>query len=231
MTLNARQRTKINAALCLIHDNGYNASAVIGMANRLTQEGKDPRSAYEAALNTFLSTEPAMLPTVSKVLKLVDASDDKTVDQYDAALSAYVSTGDDTELNTLAPIIAQDSIALALRDGEITEEEAASGDIAKALGFEPGPALQEAVTAMGEQQTGQQPQAQQEGQPNQAQWRPKAQSALPQVGDVPAPQNVVNGSQVSLGGPTGFIAMGARAKIARETGPPMAPNGNAAQDS
>lgn len=220
MTLTARQRTKINAALCLLHDNGYDASAVIGMANRLTQDGKDPRSAYEAALNSFLSTEPAMLPTVSNVLKLVDASDDKTVDQYDAALSAYVSTGDHTQLNTLAPMIAQDSIALALRDGKITEEEAASGDIAKALGFEPGPALQEAVAAMGEQQTEQQPQAQQE----QQQWRQPERPAAPQLGDAPATVNVTNSSQVAPGfGATGFVARGSQLAWARETLPPGSP--------
>lgn len=213
MTLTARQRTKINAALCLLHDNGHDASAVIGMANRLVQDGKDPRSAYEAALNTFLSTEPAMLPTVSKVLKLVDASDDKTVDQYDAALSEYVSTGDDTNLNALAPMIAEDSIALALRDGEITEEEAASGDIAKALGFEPGPALQEAVAAMGEQQTEQQPQA-----PQEQQWRPRLEEAQPQLGDAPAVMNVTNSSQVAPGfGATGFVARGSQLAWARET--------------
>jgi len=220
MTLTARQRTKINAALCLLHDNGHNASAVIGVANRLIQDGKDPRSAYEAALNTFLSTEPAMLPAVSKVLKLVDASDDKTVDQYDAALSTYVSTGDDTEINALAPTIAADSIALALRDGEITEEEAASGDIEKALGFEPGPALQEAVAAMGEQQTEQQPQAQQD----QQQWRHPEQPAAPQLGDAPATVNATNSSQVAPGfGATGFVARGSQLAWARETLEPGSP--------
>ena len=213
MTLTARQRTKINAALCLIHDNGHNASAVIGAANRIIQDGQDPRSAYEAALNTFLATEPAMLPTVSKVLKLVDASDDRTVDQYDAALDQYISTGDDSGINALAPMIAEDSIALALRDGEITEEEAASGDIAKALGFEPGPALQEAVAAMGEQ-TEQPPQGEQE----QQQWRPRLEEAQPQLGDAPAVVNVTNSSQVT--GPTGFVAVGAQRAWARETLPP-----------
>lgn len=214
MTLTPRQRAKINAALCLLHDHGHDANAVIGMANRLMKDGQDPRSAYEASLNTYLSVEPAMLPTVSKVLKLVDASDDRTVDQYDAALSAYVSTGDDSELVSLAPMIAQDSLDLALREGEITPEEAASGDLAKALGFEPREALQEAIAAKAEQASAPQ-QTQQERPPQQ--WKPLEQAAAPQIGTAPAATDMTNGSQIGLGGVTGYVAPGARAAWARET--------------
>jgi len=39
MTLTTRQRTKVNAALCLIHDNGHDANAVIGLANAAMQVG------------------------------------------------------------------------------------------------------------------------------------------------------------------------------------------------
>ena len=235
MEVTARQRTKINAALCLIHDNGYDASPVIKLANELMKD-VDTRTAYQLALNDFLSNVPDLAPVVSKVLNLVDASDDTTVDQYDTALSEYVTSGDDSTLKALAPMIAEDSLALALQKGDITPEEAANGDMAKALGFEPGPALQEAVAARAEKSSNQQPESGQEQaqppQPNQPMWQPRGQLAVPQLGEAPAPQPFINGSQVSLcGGPTGFVAMGARAKIARETGPPTAPAGEAAHSA
>ncbi|MDE2442573.1 MAG: hypothetical protein KGP14_16275, partial [Betaproteobacteria bacterium] len=202
-----------NAALCLLHDNGHDAKAVIQLANQLVQDGNDTRSAYEMALNAYLSHDPAMLPTVAKVMKLVDASDDGTVDQYDAALSTYVSTGKDTELAALAPMIAQDSLALAVRDGEITPEEAASGDIGKALGFEPGPALQEAAASIGQvsaDQPGQQPEP--------VAWKQQGQPDSPQIGAEPQAQDFTNNSQLALGNsPAGFVARGAQARWARNT--------------
>lgn len=212
MTLTPRQRTKINAALCLLDDNGYDAQTVIHMATQLNKDGKDHRTAYETALNAYLAEEPDIFPAISKALRLVDASDDATVDQYDAALSVYATTGDDSSLNALAPMIAQDSLALALREGEITQEEAAGHNLKKALGFEPGPALQEAVTAMAQQSSDQQA-----SQPQQAQqWRQPDQMPVTQVGKAPAPSHL-NGSQVSVSGPTGYVAPRARAAWARET--------------
>ena len=209
MTLTARQRTKINAALCLIHDNGHDADAIIHVANTLMKQGADTRSAYEDALNAFVGEEPALLPVIAKVHRLVDASDDGTVDQYDAALSEYVDTGDDSSINALAPMIAEDSIALALKDGEITQEEADSGDLSKALGFEPGPALQEAMANSA--------QADQPGQQSE-------QPATPQIGDAPGP-SFVNGSQVGASiAPTGMVAAGAARNWAANTNQPL-PNG------
>ena len=35
MTLTVKQRAKINAALCLIHDNGHDASAITAMARHM----------------------------------------------------------------------------------------------------------------------------------------------------------------------------------------------------
>jgi hypothetical protein len=234
MNLTARQRTKINAALCLLHDNGHSAKGVIRVANELVEGGVDTRTAYEMALNNYMPLAADLAPVVSKIFRLVEASDDRTVDQYDSALSEYVSSGDDSSLNALAPIIAEDGLALALREGDITAEEAASGDIAKALGFEPGPALEEAVAAIANG-AGEQPneaQANEQPQPNQPEWQPKVEAAVPQLGAAPTPKPLGNASQVSLGsGPTGFVAMGARAKIARETGPPIAPNADAAQSA
>jgi hypothetical protein len=225
MTLTARQRTKINAALCLLHDNDHDAKSVIDMANNLVRSGQDPRSAYEAALNSYLANEPAMLPTISMVLRLVDASDDATVDQYDAALSTYATSGDDTELNALAPMIAEDSLALAVRDGEITQEEAANGDLTKALGFEPGPALEQAVAAMGDQPSDQAAPEQQS-----QQWRQSEQSPVSQLANAPPAQTVTNSSQVSLGGATGVVAPNAAKHWAANTSHPL-PNGAIAAPS
>lgn len=118
MTLTPKQRAKINAALCLIHDNGHNANAVTSMARSIMAGGADPRSAYERALNTFAETNPALLPALSKVVGLVEASDDDTVAKYDAALSSYIETGDDSAVRSLAPMIAQDMTTLATRNGE-----------------------------------------------------------------------------------------------------------------
>lgn len=197
MTLTARQRTKINAALCLIYDNGHDAKAVIAHANSLTREGQDPRSAYEAALNGYLENQPALPPVIGKVLNLLDASDDRTVDQYDAALSDYATTGDQGSLTALAPMIAKDSLALAVHNGDLTQEEADSGDLSKVLGFEPGAALQEAYAS-----ADQQPQPQ----PSQR-FGFGQQSAAPTLENASPAPDYGNGSQVSASdSPTGTVA-------------------------
>jgi len=233
MKLTTRQRTKVNAALCLMHDHGYDANSVIKQANELIKGGADTRSAYEQSINSLLGNEPDLLPVVSKVMRLVDASDDATVDTYDAALSTYVTTGDNTDLNALAPTIAEDSLALAVKDGEITQEEADSGDIAKALGFEPGPALVEAIATRGEQSNEQKPEGQQEApKPNQPEYPLGQKIDAPQLGDTPAQQpSFVNGSQVgSAMAPTGMVAAGAAANWARNTTSGL-PNGAVAAPS
>jgi hypothetical protein len=220
MTLTTRQRTKVNAALCLIHDNGHDAKPVIKLANELAKE-VDTRTAYELALNEFLANVPTLAPIISKIIKLVDASDDGTVDQYDAALSQYVTTGDDSTLNSLAPMIAEDSLALAVRDGEITQDEADSGDLSKALGFEPGPAMVEAIAARADQSEEGPPE------PSQPAWQPKAQADRPQLGEAASGRQpeFVNGSQVGAAiAPTGMVAAGAARNWVRNTGQPL-PNG------
>jgi hypothetical protein len=221
MTVTSRHRTKINAALCLIHDNGFDAKPVIKVAHELMKK-IDARTAYELAINDFLTNVPDLTPVISKALNLVDASDDPTVDQYDAALSEYVTSGDNSSLKALAPMIAEDSLALAVKNGEITQEEADSGEVAKALGFEPGPALAEAVAARGAQ-TGEQQsnEAQDPPQPNQPAWQPQVKAKAPQLGDRPSSpaQIAVNGSQLSFGNsPTGVVAAGWARNVARNTG-------------
>ena len=213
MTLNPRQRAKVNAALCLIHDNGLDAKPIIKVAQELAKK-VDARTAYELALNDFVRTEPDLLPAISKVHNLMDASDDATIDKNDIALSEYVTSGDNSSLTALSPMIAEDLLALAVKDGDITQEEADNGDIAKALGFEPGPALAEAVAARGEQSAEQSQEAQE---PNQPEYKPNVKEDVPQLGEAPAKANVVNSSQTSFGvGPTGFVARGAQQHWARE---------------
>lgn len=214
MTLTTKQRTKVNAALCLIHDNGHDPNTVIKRANELKRGGLDPRSAYEQSINDFLATNPGLMPVISKVLRLVEASDESTVEKYDAALSTYVATGDDSSLNALAPTIAADSLALAMREGEITQEEADSGDLSKALGFEPGALLQEAAGTIEQPPTIDQPQEQ-----------PAIRPTTPQIGAAqPNPRpNIVNSSQVSYSAsPTGIRGPKAQLRWERETAPAQA---------
>lgn len=118
MALTVRQRTKINAALCMIHDCGHDASTVTALARGMMSGGLDARIAYQRALNRFAESNPTILPDLQRVVGLVEASDDTTVAKYDAAVSNYIETGDDTEMRTLAPMIAQDMTALAARRGE-----------------------------------------------------------------------------------------------------------------
>jgi len=139
MTLTVKQRAKINAALCLIHDNGHDASAITAMARHMIGNGADPRSAYTQALNTFADTNPGMLPALSKVVGLVEASDDATVAQYDAALSSYIQSGDDSAVRALAPMIAQDMATLAARNGEAAPEFSAEFQEAAATPQAPQP--------------------------------------------------------------------------------------------
>jgi hypothetical protein len=211
MTLTARQRVAVNAALAIIYDKDHDAKGVIQQANTLIAQGKDPASAYEAALNSFVDGQPSLMPAISHMFRLVEASDDKTVDQYDAALDTYLHTGDEMALRDLAPTIAQDSLALAVRDGEITQEEAANGELAKALGFQPGEALVQ-VVADGKHV----PEPQPEAAPQQFQFSDKA--TAPKIEQAPPPSDY--GSQQSVGGSaipvTGMVAPKAAQLWARD---------------
>jgi hypothetical protein len=211
MTLTTRQRVAVNAALAMIYDKGQDAKGVIQQANTLMGEGADPASAYETALNGFIERRPSLLPAISHMFRLVAASDDKTVDRYDAALDSYLHTGDETGLRDLAPTIAQDSLALAVRDGDITAEEAANGDLAKALGFQPGETLVEAV-ANGQHV----PEPQPEAAPQQFQFCDKA--ATPKI-DQDAPLKNYSSQQSIAGNAipvTGMVAPRAAQLWARD---------------
>jgi hypothetical protein len=118
--LSQRQRVKINAALAIIHDRGYDASTVTGWAREYHNgQGYPLAKAYERALNEFCGGQPKLAPTLTKITRLVQASDEATVGKYDQALTTYINTGDGSQIEALGSMIAQDSVALAVRSGEI----------------------------------------------------------------------------------------------------------------
>ena len=140
--LTTKQRAKVNAALCIIHDNGFDAEAVTQLARNIIATGRDARSAYEQALNTFIADNPEAGPAITGITRLVEASSPATIAQYDAALSHYIETGDGKGLEALAPTIAQDLMALAVHNGEVDAADVATHGLAAVdLGFTPGPLL------------------------------------------------------------------------------------------
>ncbi len=93
----------------------------------------------ELALNSYAGSNPSLLPAIVKVTELIEASDHRTTAAYDHALSSYIQTGDDSALAAMAPVIQADAIALAIRSGELTAEEAQEeGAAGFALGFDFG---------------------------------------------------------------------------------------------
>lgn len=151
--LTIKQRAKVNAALCIIHDRGGDANAVTELARTIMATGHDARTAYERALNQFADANPEAGTVIGRMANLIEASCPNTVAQYDQALSQYIDRGDNSALTALAPMIAQDSAALAVQSGEMTPEEAAEGNLAKALGFTPSPDFEQAAAVT--QQTAQ----------------------------------------------------------------------------
>jgi hypothetical protein len=140
-----KQRAKVNAALCVIHDRGGDANAVTAAARTIMETGHDARTAYERALAQFSGSNPEIGGTIAKFTRLIEASCPRTIAQYDTALTQYISSGDNSALAALAPTIAADSVALAVHSGELTPEEAANGGLAQALGFEPTAEFQQAA--------------------------------------------------------------------------------------
>lgn len=118
MSLTQRQRTMFNAAMCIIHDSGHDVAAVERDIQSRLGNGTPPRKAYEGALNSFAARTPSMLAPLQRTTKLVEASDDRTVAQYSVALSRYIETGDQSGMDALAPMIAQDMATLAACNGD-----------------------------------------------------------------------------------------------------------------
>jgi hypothetical protein len=205
--LTHKQRVKVNAALASIHAHGHDASAVTGLAKQLQASGHDARSSFEFALNRFADSNPDMGDMLGKITRLVEASDAATVHWYDQALGHYNQTGDDSGISALAPMIAQDSVALAIRSGEMSEADLATDGLETALGFAPSDAMVHAATAAPA--------------PAPAQ-RASFSFRAPPPGAPSAPRSFVNGTQHGAVGTTGIKAPKTGAALAREVGVPMA---------
>jgi hypothetical protein len=132
-----KQRAQVNAALVIIHASGNSAQNVTKAAQALIAKGHPATVAYSTVLTEFATAFPTLGATMSKVTRLIQASAPESVAQYDSDLSEYIRTGSNIALNALDPMVARDSMALAVKHGEMTEAEAANGDYAAALGMEP----------------------------------------------------------------------------------------------
>lgn len=205
--LTNKQRVKANAALTIIHANGGDASAVTAHAKQLQAMGHPARSAYEIALTRAVAAAPELSAEVERSLRLIEASDNATVALYDRALTSYNETGSEAALQALAPMIARDSAALAVRMGEMTHEEIANGGLAGALGYEPDEGMMEAAMASPP-----------------APAAPSASFAF-QSGAAPAPaapRSYTNGSQSGVFEGRGYAAPKTGEALARHVGIPMA---------
>jgi hypothetical protein len=139
--LTNKQRVQVNTALAIVHASGHNASDITAEAKAYQLQGHSHVKAYEYALSTFTRANPYMATAIQKTVALVGASSDATVARYDYAVQRYNETGNDDAIEALAPMMAQDSVALAIRNGEITAEDVANGGIETALGFAPTEAM------------------------------------------------------------------------------------------
>lgn len=135
--LNNRQRVTVNAALSMIAMHGHNPRSVQAAAKQHIAKGMPANQAYSAALEAFASTVPAIRETLATVIALTTNSDEATLAHYDAAISHFNETGDNSKLDALGPMIVEDYKALLVRNGQATAEELAAEewDAAEALGF------------------------------------------------------------------------------------------------
>lgn len=132
--LTPRQAVKVKAALSLIAIHGHNPRAVQKQAQDELAKGLPANIAYKNALDAFANRVPALRDTLHIAVDLIHNSDDATVSAYDKALTAYNDSGDESHLDSLAPMILEDAKALAISKGEVTEADAANWTIDDALG-------------------------------------------------------------------------------------------------
>lgn len=132
--LTPRQAVKVKAALSLIAVHGHNPRAVQKQAQDELAKGLPANIAYKNALDAFANRVPALRDTLHIAVDLIHNSDDATVALYDKALTAYNNSGDESHLDSLAPMILEDAKALAISKGEVTEVDAADWTIDDALG-------------------------------------------------------------------------------------------------
>jgi hypothetical protein len=132
--LTPRQAVKVKAALSLIAVHGHNPRAVQKQAQDELAKGYPANIAYKTAIDGFIARVPAMGNTLHLAVDLIHNSDDATVALYDKALTDYNNSGDDSHLDSLAPMILEDAKALAISKGEVTEADAANWTVEDALG-------------------------------------------------------------------------------------------------
>jgi hypothetical protein len=132
--LTPRQTIKVKAALSLIAVHGHNPRTVQQQANAELAKGLPANVAYKNAIDAFTARVPALKDTLEIAVDLIHNSDDATVSLYDKALTAYNNSGDESHLDSLAPMILEDAKALAISKGEVTEADAANWTVDDALG-------------------------------------------------------------------------------------------------
>ena len=107
-----------NAALCLVHESGYNVGTINREVQLALSAGFPVKKAYQRALNKFTEATPDMLEPLRNVTQLIQASDDNTVAHYNVALSHYIETGDSSAIDSLSDVVAQDFATLTARNEE-----------------------------------------------------------------------------------------------------------------
>lgn len=132
--LTPRQAIKVKAALSLIAVHGHNPRTVQQAATAALAKGYPAKIAYKNAIDGFIARVPAMGNTLHLAVDLIHNSDEATVSLYDKALTNYNNSGDESHLDSLAPMILEDAKALAISKGEVTEADAANWTVEDALG-------------------------------------------------------------------------------------------------
>lgn len=134
--LSPKQGVKVKSALWLIHDHGHDAMALSRSVTTAIAGGHDPKGAYENALTAFVADKPELSSIMSHTVRLIEASDGPTVTQYGEALEAYNQTGNRSGIDALAETFAKDSIALAVKNGELSATDTGNrAAVEAALGF------------------------------------------------------------------------------------------------
>lgn len=127
--LTMKERASVNAALATIHASGRDVRPIQQQARTAMSQGKPPYAAYKAALGAFVKASPDLAPVLRHTDRLIEASDSRTVGRYDKALSAYIATGDEAHVNALEGMFRADSVALAVKSGELSGEDVAAGRV------------------------------------------------------------------------------------------------------
>jgi len=118
MQLSSRDRAKVQAALVAIHSANRDTGAVTRMAEAIIKTGSPAKIAYARAFDDFAQRNPDLAAGLHRIGQLIDATDDRTVANYNVHFSRYIETGDGTALSAVLPTIQQDLIEMAARTGD-----------------------------------------------------------------------------------------------------------------